>query len=580
MSDLRRILNYLRPYTREAILATVLLALVVVTDLSIPRLIQVIIDDGVANNDMSVILSTSLFMIGASILSALFMVANTVFAVRASRGFEADLREDIFKKIQSLSFGNLDDFSTGQLLTRLTSDLNQIRLIVTMGLRMFTRAPLMFIGSISIMYVTNARLANIMLLLLPITFVLVTGFIRIVRPLFTAVQEKLEFLNQVLQENLVGIRVVKAFVRRDYEIKRFDESNTELYDKSVRIHRLISIFFPIIMALMNLSTVAIIFLGGVQVTQGTATIGQILAFVNYLFSTMFPVLMLSMMAGQVSAASASASRIMQVLDTETEVQNKTDAIILQDVKGHVEFQQVYFSYNKDGGDPVLSDICFSAEPGETVAIIGATGAGKSSLIHLIPRFYEATSGKITIDGIDVKDINVNSLRKHIGISLQETILFSGSISENIRYGRPEATIEEVIQAAKAAQAHDFITSFPEGYDTMVGQRGVNLSGGQKQRIAIARALLVRPQILILDDSTNSVDIETEIRIEKALEEIMRDSTSFVIAQRISTVLNADKIIVLDNGRIVALGNHSELMETSPIYSEIYDSQLGNGGVYQ
>jgi ATP-binding cassette subfamily B protein len=287
-----------------------------------------------------------------------------------------------------------------------------------------------------------------------------------------------------------------------------------------------------------------------------------------------------MMAGQVSAASASASRIMQVIDSEPEVQNQTDPIILQEVKGHIEFQEVYFSYNKDGGDPVLSDICFSAEPGETVAVIGATGSGKSSLIYLIPRFYDATSGKITIDGIDVRHIDVNSLRKHIGISLQETILFSGNISENIRYGRPEATIEEVIQAAKAAQAHDFITSFPEGYNTLVGQRGVNLSGGQKQRIAIARALLVRPQILILDDSTSSVDIETEIRIEEALEDIMRDSTSFVIAQRISTVLNADKIIVLDNGRIVALGNHSELMETSPIYSEIYDSQLGNGGDYQ
>jgi ATP-binding cassette subfamily B protein len=580
MSDLRRILNYLKPYTREVVLATVLLALVVVTDLSIPGLVQVIIDDGVANNDISVVIRTSLFMIGASILSALFMVANTVFAVRASRGFEADLREDIFKKIQTFSFGNFDDFSTGQLLTRLTSDLNQIRLIVTMGLRMFTRAPLMFIGSIGIMYVTNARLANIMLLLLPITFVLVTAFIRIVRPLFTVVQEKLEFLNQVLQENLIGIRVVKAFVRRDYEIKRFDESNTELYDKSVRIHRLISIFFPIIMALMNLSTVAIIFLGGVQVTQGTATVGQILAFVNYLFSTMFPVLMLSMMAGQVSAASASASRIMQVLDSATEVQIKKDAVVLHYVKGHIEFQEVYFSYNKDGGDPVLSDICFSAEPGETFAVIGATGSGKSSLIYLIPRFYDATSGKITIDGIDVRDIDVNSLRKHIGISLQETILFSGSISENIRYGRPEATIEEVIQAAKAAQAHDFISSFPEGYDTLVGQRGVNLSGGQKQRIAIARALLVRPKILILDDSTSSVDIETEIRIEEALEDMMRESTSFVIAQRISTVLNADKIIVLDNGRIVAFGNHSELIETSPVYSEIYDSQLGNRGVYQ
>lgn len=580
MNDLRRIISYLKPYTREAILATFLLALVVVTDLSIPRLVQVIIDNGVANKDMDVILRTSLIMIGASILSALFMVGNTIFAVKASRGFEADLREDIFKKIQTFSFGNLDDFTTGQLLTRLTSDLNQIRLIITMGLRMFTRAPLMFIGSLGLMYITNARLANIMLLLLPITFVLVTIFIRIVQPLFTAVQEKLEFLNQVLQENLVGIRVVKAFVRRDYENSRFDEANKELFSKSVRIHRLLSIFFPIILALLNLSTVAIIFYGGVQVIQGIATVGQILAFVNYLFSTMFPVLMLSMMAGQVSAASASASRIMQVLDSEPEVQSKHGSIVLNEVEGRVEFNEVYFSYNKDGGDPVLYDISFSVEPGETVAIIGATGSGKSSLIHLIPRFYDATSGTITIDGIKVEDIETSSLRRNIGISLQETVLFSGSIRDNIKYGKPDAGDEEVIQAAKAAQAHNFIKSFPDGYDAIVGQRGVNLSGGQKQRIAIARALLVRPRILILDDSTSSVDVETEIKIEEALEDLLKDSTSFVIAQRISTVLNADKIIVLDNGRMAAQGNHSELMDTSPIYREIYDSQLGDGGIYQ
>ncbi len=580
MNDLRRVLRYLSPYKREAAWAVVLLGLVVVTDLSIPRLVQVIVDEGVANKDMNVIVRTSLLMIGASLLSAIFMVANTVYAVRASRGFEADLREDIFKKIQTYSFGNLDDFTTGQLLTRLTSDISQIQTIIMMSLRMFTRAPLMFVGSLGIMLSTNRRLTSVMFALLPVTFVLVTVFVRIVQPLFTRVQERLEYLNQVMQENLTGIRVVKAFVRRDYENGRFEGANTDLYGIQLRVTQLMSVFFPIVMLLMNLGTVAIIYYGGVQVFAGTASVGQIMAFVNYIFSTMFPVLMLSMMAGQISAANASATRVMQVLDSEPEVQNRSSALAPEKIAGRVAFENVSFSYHDDGGDPVLRDISFTAEPGETVAILGSTGSGKSSLINLIPRFYDATSGRVTIDGVDVRDLDMKTLRSHIGISLQDVVLFSGTIRENIRYGRPDATEEEVVGAAKAAQAHDFIMGFPDGYDTMVGQRGVNLSGGQKQRIAIARALLMKPSILILDDSTSAVDVETETRIEEALEELLKDTTSFVIAQRISTVLKADKILVLDNGLIAAEGNHSQLMETSPIYREIYDSQLGDGGVVQ
>jgi len=580
LNEFRRILRYLSPYKKEAALATVLLTLVVVADLSIPRLVQIIIDEGVARGDMDVILRTSLFMIGASLLSAAFMVGNTIFAVRASRGFEADLRESIFKKIQTFSFGNLDDFTTGQLMTRLTSDINQIQMIIIMGLRMFTRAPLMFIGSISIMFVTNPRLATVMVALLPITVVLVGVFVRIVQPLFTKVQERLEFLNQVMQENLMGIRVVKAFVRREYEYERFDGVNKELYGSQLRVTQLLSIFFPLIMALLNLGTVAIIYFGGLQVFAGTTSVGQIMAFVNYLFSTMFPVLMLSIMAGQISAANVSAKRVMQVLDTTPEVKDRPRAVLLDVIKGNVAFQDVSFSYLDDGGEPVLNGISFTAEPGETVAILGSTGSGKSSLINLIPRFYDVTSGRVTIDGVDVRDLKMNNLRSHIGISLQEAILFSGTIRDNIRYGRPDATDEEVIAAADAAQAHEFIMGFPQGYDTMVGQRGVNLSGGQKQRIAIARALLVNPRILILDDSTSSVDVETEARIEEALKELKKERTSFIIAQRISTVLNADKILVLDRGRITAEGSHSELMETSPIYREIYESQLGDGGVQE
>jgi ATP-binding cassette subfamily B protein len=580
MSQLRRTFRYLRPYTKEAILATVFLGLVVVLDLSIPRMVQTLVDKGIANQDMGIILRTSLIMIGASILSATMMVGNTIFSVKASRGFEADIRENMFKKIQTFSFGNLDDLSTGQLLTRLTSDLNQIRMMVTMTLRMFTRAPLMAIGSLSIMWATNPKLTKYVLVLMPITGVFITVFIRYLQPLFKKTQERLEQLNQILEENLSGIRIVKAFVRRDYEGERFKTANTELTEVSVRTNQLIGVLFPLTLLIMNFGIVAIIYFGGIQVIQGTTTVGTIMAFTNYVFSVMFPILMLSMMAGQISFAEASASRIIQVLDAEPEIQDKPSAIHLDKIEGHIEFQNVTFSYRDDGGDPVLHNISFTADPGETVAILGSTGSGKSSLIHLIPRFYDVSDGKVLVDGIDIRDVETKSLRKNIGISLQEAVLFSGTIRDNIRYGRPDATDEEIIKAAKAAQAHEFITGFPQAYDTIVGQRGVNLSGGQKQRLAIARAVLVKPSILILDDSTSAVDVETEIKIEEALEELMRDSTSFIIAQRISTVLNADKILVLDDGNIAAEGTHDQLMQTSTIYKEIYDSQLGNGGTLQ
>jgi len=579
MSEIRRIFGYLKPYILESILAILLLGFVVAANLSIPRLIQVIIDEGVVKKDMDVIVRTSLLMIGASILSAIFMIGNTIMAIRASRGFEADLREAIFEKIQTFSFGNLDEFTTGQLLTRLTSDLNQVRLIITMSLRMFTRMPLTFIGAIILMWVTNPRLSLVMVVLLPVTLILITAFVRIAQPLFTKMQETVDYLNQVIQENLTGIRVVKAFVRMGHEGKRFENANEELYGTSLKINRLLSVFMPFIMALLNLGTVAVLYYGGIQVFTGIASVGQIMAFINYLSIAMFSVIVLGSMAGQISAAEASATRINQVLDEEPDIKEKSGAVKLVDVKGHVVFEDVSFTYGNDGGAPVLTDISFSAEPGEMVAILGATGSGKSTLVHLIPRFYDVTGGRVSIDGVDVRDVSIDSLRSAVGISLQESILFSGTIRDSIRYGRPNASEEEIIEAAKAAQAHEFIMSFPNGYDTIVGQRGVNLSGGQKQRIAIAQVILVKPRILILDDSTSSVDVETEIKIEEALKEIVRESTNFVIAQRISTVLNADKILVLEDGRIAAEGNHSQLMETSPIYRDIYDSQLG-GGVKQ
>ena len=538
---------------------------------------QTIIDEGVAKQNMEVITRTSLLMIGVSILAALFMTANTVFTIRASRGFEADLREATYTKIQSFSYGNLDDFTTGQLLTRLTSDLNQVRMVVTLSLRMFTRMPLTFLGSVAIMVATNLNLSLVMLALLPVTTVLSYFFIRLLQPLFTKVQERLDRLNQVMQENLMGIRVVKAFVRGEHENKRFEKTNDELYRNSLRVTQLISVFNPVMMVILNLGIVAVIYYGGIQVSTGTTSVGEIVAFTNYLQNAMFSILTLSLMAGNVSAANVSSGRILKIIDSEPYVRNAQEPVKLGELRGRVAFEGVSFRYKGNGGAPVLSDITFTAEPGERVAILGATGSGKSTLVSLIPRFYDVTGGRITLDGLDIRDIYLESLREKIGISTQDTMLFGGTIRDNIKYGKPDASEEEVVAAAKAAQAHEFIIGFPDRYDTAVGQRGVTLSGGQKQRIAIARALLVRPRILILDDSTSAVDAETEYRIEQALETIMKDTTCFIVAQRISTVLNADKILVLDEGRIVAEGTHRQLLETSPIYREIYESQLGDGG---
>ena len=577
MSAIIKVLKFLKPYTRDAILAMALLALGVGADLSIPRFVQILIDQGVIGNNMTIIFQTSLTMIGASILSALLAIVNTVFSVRVSQSFAADVRQAVYHKIQSFSFGNLDGFQTGRLLVRLTSDVNQLQIMVLLSLRMLVRAPLLLIGSIGFMIATNQQLALTVLLLLPITLILIIIFIRIAQPIFMVVQKKLETLNQILQENLSGIRVVKAFVRREYENTRFNEANTDLMSQSFKVSRLISVLFPVMILVMNLSTVAVIYFGGLQAIEGSLTVGEIMAFINYLMSTMFPLLMLSMMAGQISAANASAERVMEIIDSTSKVQDEPNALTMTAIKGRVAFEDVSFSYNGDGAEPVLQNINLVAEPGQTIAILGATGSGKTSLINLIPRFYDVLKGRVTIDDVDVRKITQDSLRSQIGISLQEILLFSGTIRDNIKYGKADATEEEVIAAAKTVQAHEFIMSLPDGYDALIGQRGVNLSGGQKQRLAIARALLVNPRILILDDSTRFVDVETEAKIHEAMEALIKDRTSFIVAQRVSTVLNADKIVVLNRGTIVAEGTHSELMQTSPIYQEIYDSQLGTGG---
>ncbi len=600
MKSLRRMFRFIKPYQKNAILAMVLLLGVVAADLLIPRLTQRVIDEGIARQDLGMIVSTALLMLGAAALSALFSVGNTLLSVRVAMGVGTDLRSAIVRKVQTFSFGNLDRVQTGQLLVRTTSDVNQVQVMVLMSLRMLTRAPLWMIGSVVMLITTSLRLALLMLALLPVILVMIGFFLVKARPLFLSVQEKLDRLNQVMQENLAGVRVVKAFVRVEHENRRFDQANRGLMAENIKVMQLVAVLIPTMLALVNMAVVGVIWFGGNSAVAGDFTVGEIVASINYMAFSLFPMMMLGGMAGPISAADASAGRIWEVLDSAADVQERPQTQALPNVAGRVAFEDVTFSYNgsndfsRSGGaratevatmpdEPVLKNISLVAEPGQMVAILGATGSGKSSLVHLIPRFYDVEAGRVTLDGVDVRDLPLGALRAQVGIALQETVLFSGTIRDNIRYGRPEATEEEVVAAAKSTQAHEFIMSFPNGYETEVGQRGVNLSGGQKQRIAIARALLVQPKVLILDDSTSAVDVETEARIQSALEQLMADRTSpsallrtiFVIAQRISTVLNADKIVVLDRGQIAAMGTHTELMVSSPIYREIYESQLGN-----
>ena len=613
MKSLRRMFHFVKPYKRNSILSMLLLLGVVIADLAIPRLTQRVINQGILKQDMRVILTTALLMLGAAVLSALFAIGNTLLSVRVAQGVGADLRSALVRKVQTFSFGNLDRIQTGQLLVRTTSDVNQVQMIVQMSLRLLTRAPLWMIGSVTMLILTSPRLALLMLALVPLIWGIIWVVATKARPLFLVVQKKLDELNQVLQENLAGVRVVKAFVRVEHENSRFDQVNSALTSENIRVMQLVAMLIPTMLLLVNLGIVGVVWFGGNLVIGGDFTVGEIVASINYMSYSLFPMLMLGGMIGPLSAADASAGRIEEVLDSTADVQNRpqgsvgsvkdlrptsatsikgragsvrdlrptsaTSATSPTSVKGRVAFQDVCFSYDHGCSAPVLKGINLVAEPGQTVALLGATGSGKSSLIHLIPRFYDVDQGRVTLDGVDVRDLPLDALRTQVGIALQESVLFSGTVRDNIRYGRPDATEEEVIAVAKAAQAHDFIAAFPDGYDTFIGQRGVNLSGGQKQRIAIARALLVQPQVLILDDSTSAVDVETEAKIQAALESLMADRTSFIIAQRISTVLNADKIVVLDGGQIAAEGTHTELMASSPIYREIYESQLGDGEAY-
>jgi ATP-binding cassette, subfamily B, multidrug efflux pump len=577
MKHIRILFPFIKPYWKWSIISLVLLTCVVLMDLAIPRLIQRIIDQGINQNDMQVVVTTTAMMLGISLFQILFALGNNHFSIQVGESVARDIREALFLKIQSFSFGNLDHINTGQLMVRLSSDTNAFQRMVQVSLRIGTRAPLLMLGSLILMFVTDSRLALMVMPVLLVTFGVIIFFVTRMGPLFMLVLRKLDKLNTVLQENIAGVRLVKAFVRADFENERFAEINEDYTDQNIRVMRFMATLFPIMGLLVNIGMVIVIWAGGIQSIQGGVSVGQIVAFINYLQTTMGPLGIMVMLANVVAAATASAERINEVLEEIPEVQDAPDAVSLPEGRAQrIRFEGVNFHFNGTNNASVLRGVDLVAEPGQTVAILGATGAGKSSIVNLVPRFYDVAGGQVTWNDMDIRQVKQSDLLQQIGVVPQETILFSGMVRDNIRYGRPSASDDEVIAAAQAAQAHDFIMNLPEGYDTRIEERGVNLSGGQKQRIAIARAILLRPAVLILDDSTSSVDVETETMIQNAMKEWMNDSTSFVVAQRISTVLHADKIIVVDEGQIVAQGTHNELMKSSRVYQEIYASQLGDG----
>ncbi len=602
---LGRAIRYLFRYKREAGIAYGALFIATLAQLAVPQLIQNIIDavtdgviatkilelpeqfQGIASSQLGLSLGELLSnrdgaesaMILAGGLIVLFAILRGIFSFsqvymgeRASQSVSFDMRNELFAKIQRLSFSYHDRHRTGQLMVRATDDVEKVRQFIGQGLLMTLQALVLMIGTLIILYLSNVKLLLVILPILPLAMVLFMVFGAVARPMFEVVQKMLSRMNAILQENVAGIKVVKAFNREREQEKLFQTAADAYMGRILKVMSLMTFLMPLIFLLANLGQALVLYSGGQQIINGTLTLGEWQKFSLYLVYVFIPVGQLGFIITQMATASASAGRVFEILDAQSDVEDAPDAIALPEVKGHVSFENVTFRYF-GGETPVLNEMNFTAEPGQTIALLGMTGSGKSTVINLIPRFYDPSEGRVLIDNTDVRKVTLETLRSQIGIVLQETTLFSGTIRDNIAFGRPDAPMEEVIEAAKAAASHDFILEFPEGYDTPVGERGTTLSGGQKQRIAIARALLMNPRILILDDSTSSVDLQTEYEIQQALDELMKGRTSFVIAQRISTVLNADQILVLDQGKIAASGTHEELLETSELYAEIYHSQL-------
>ncbi|HWS81137.1 MAG TPA: ABC transporter ATP-binding protein [Rubrobacter sp.] len=572
--ELRRALAYLRSYTWQSVVAVLSLLLVSGANLATPLLIGRAIDEGIGPRRLGVIFVVVGWLVGLALARALFTFLQGYLAERASQGVAYDLRDALFERIERLSFSYYDRVQTGQLVTRLTSDVEQIRTFAGSGVVQLANAVVMLIGTTILLLYLDWQLALVALAVVPIIAVLLVRFVGRIRPLFREVQQTLGRLNTVLQEDLLGVRVIRAFAREDYETARYTAVNEELLEKNLTTVRVVSNNFPFVFLFANLGTLAIIWFGGWQVIGGRLSIGDLVAFNTLLGFMLFPILTIGFLSASISRAGASSQRVFDVLDAPLDVEDAPDASTLLPLSCRVDFDNVSFRYPGSARD-ILAGVSFTARPGQTVAILGTTGSGKSTLVNLIPRFYDVTGGAVRLDGNDVRDVTLSSLRSQIGIVLQETRLFSGTVRDNVAFGKPDATDEEVVAAAEAAQAGKFVRGLSEGYDTVIGERGIGLSGGQRQRIAIARALLIDPRLLILDDSTSAVDAETEAAIQETLDRLMREKhrTVFVIAQRVSTVRDADLILVLDEGRIAARGTHEELLRESELYNEILGSQL-------
>ena len=586
MASLWRISRFMRPYGWFLFFGFITTVLPVAMELSVPRLLQYIIDDGIRPRQMEAILLGAFWMLIAALIGALSTLGQGYCRAIVSQGLAFDIRRDLFRHILGLSFANLDQMQTGRLMTRVSSDVDVVRVFSSAGLALILRVLTMILGSMIMLLLTDWELSLIMFAVAAASGVFIRYLMLKAARLFTVVQQKLGALNTLVQENLAGIQVVKAFVRGRYEMRRFDASNDDYRERNIEVGELLAVAMPVLQVLTNVGVVAALWFGGLAVFGDRLSIGELIAFNNYLMIGMGPLLFLGNLLMMAARAEASAERLLEVLDTPPRLQIAAKPHQAKRIAGHVEFDDVSFHYSRRDpaksngasirGDAVLQGIRFRAAPGEQIALLGATGAGKSTFAHLIPRFYDVSGGSLRVDGVDVRQWDPASLRGQIGMVLQETILFSGSVRENIAYGAPDATLDEVIAAARAAQAHDFIRAMPAGYDSPVEAGGANLSGGQKQRIAIARALLVQPGILLLDDSTSAVDMETEFKIQAALDELAARSTTFIIAQRITSVVKADQILVLEHGRIAARGRHEDLLASSEIYREIYESQLGGG----
>ena len=570
---MKRYKKYMTPYLSAFIIGPLLMLTEVFGEIMLPKLMSLIINNGVAERDIHYIMTIGAIMVLTTSVMAGGGIGGAYFSAKASICFTSDLREDLFAKVQEFSFKNIDTYSTGSLVTRLTNDIQQIQNVIMMGLRLMLRAPGMFVGALIMAFIMNARLAVVILVVIPLLSLAIALILRTAFPRFTRMQEKLDRLNSGIQEALTNVRVIKSFVREDFEEDRFREMNQDLKESSLNAMKIVIATMPVMMLAMNITTLAVVWYGGNIIIAGDMPVGNLTAFTTYIVQILMSLMMLSMVFLQSSRAMASLKRVNEVMDTRIDLKDDhASHKELQVIEGRVEFRHVDFSYTGSEDELVLEDISFTARPGQTVGIIGSTGSGKTSLVQMIPRLYDVTKGQVLVDGVDVREYSLRNLRQGVGMVLQKNVLFSGTIEENLRWGKEDATEEEIREMAASAQADGFVTSFTNGYDTDMGQGGVNVSGGQKQRLCIARALLKRPRILILDDSTSAVDTATEAKIRECFRTTLKDTTKIIIAQRIGSVEEADLILVLDDGRIIGQGTHEELLKGCGAYQEIYYSQ--------